>query len=501
MFAFGLWDEKKQTLFLARDRMGQKPLKYYLDDKMLVFASELKAILKVKGIKTEPDLQAIDQYFTLEAVPVPLTGFKGIKKLPQASYLIVKNGKVLIKKYWQIKFMPKLKMDENELKQEVLDRLTEAVKLRMVADVPVGAFLSGGVDSSAVVALMRQLGQKNIKTFSVGFKEAKYSELKYARMIAKMFKTDHEEIILGPQSFSLLNKLADQYEEPYGDPSALPTHLISELASKKLKVVLTGDGGDDSFAGYRRYEKFVSIDTFNRLMPKLGKRILKLMFSPHWPIYNETRILLWELMSEPGFDQYPTTYLGMQSPIEFKQKLYTKEFFNKINPLSAKKIILRYKNTKLQSLDNVLLADLNIYLADVLMPKIDIASMSHGLETRSPFLDQELVEFVAKIPVKFKLRFGQTKYILKKSLEGILPKKIIYRRKMGFGFPLGDWLKNQWQDEAKDLLLNKNALLKDYVNQKEIEKMFNRFLKKEHYARRLWRILMFELWLQNYFSK
>ena len=501
MFAIALWDDKQKILILARDRMGQKPLKYYLDERKIIFGSELKAILKVKQVKLKPDLKAIDQYFGLEAVPAPLTGFKGIKKVPQASFLMVKNGKVSIHQYWQVEFQPKLEKNENELKKVVLDQLTEAVKLRMAADVPVGAFLSGGVDSSAVVALMRNLGQKKIKTFSIGFKEDQYSEIKYARKVAKLVKTDHYEAILKPQSFSLLSKLARIYEEPYGDPSALPTYLVSKLASKKLKVVLTGDGGDDNFAGYQRYQKFASIDTFNRLVPQWSKKILRQLLRPPWPTNNETRILLWELLNERGLNQYATAYLGLQSPEAFKQKLYQKDFFKKIDPLSGQKIILNYKDTKLKPLDNVLLADLNIYLGQVLLPKVDMASMANSLELRSPFLDQKLIQLAAKIPVNLKLKMGTTKYILKKSLEGVLPKEIIYRKKMGFGFPLSEWLKNEWKDEVKNLLLNKRALFKDYFKQQEVEKMFNRFLKQEHYARRLWRLVMFELWLQNYFPR
>ena len=276
MFAFALWDQKQKVLFLARDRMGQKPLKYYLDNNGIIFASELKAILTNRAIKREVDLKAVDHYFGLESVPVPLTGFKQIKKLPQASYLIIKNRKAVIKTYWQPKFLPKHQLSTNELKKEVLNKLTESVRLRLVADVPVGAFLSGGVDSSAVVALMRQLGKKKLNTFSVGFEEKEYSELKYARLVAKKFKTNHHEAILKPQDFSILPKLAAAYEEPYGDISALPTYLISQKASKNIKVVLNGDGGDDIFAGYQRYQKFVILN----LLACLGikSHILNLYF-------------------------------------------------------------------------------------------------------------------------------------------------------------------------------------------------------------------------------
>lgn len=499
MFAFSLWDERKQILFLARDRMGQKPLKYYLDNKRLIFASELKAILKVKGIKKEVDLKAVDHYFSLEAVPAPLTGFKDIKKLPHASYLLVKNGKVMIRKYWQPSFLPKLTGSENEIKEKVLDKLTKATKLRMVADVEVGAFLSGGVDSSAVVALMSRLGQKKISTFSVGFEEKKYSELKYARIVAKKFKTNHHELILKPQSFSLLPKLAEAYEEPYGDISALPTYLISQMASKKLKVALNGDGGDDIFAGYQRYQKFGPLNLANKLLPEFSKQWIKKLLELPWPLRQETRTLLIDLISQPGFGQYAAAYLSLNSPLSFKQSLYNQEFLDQVDLLASQKLILKQKKTNLVPLDNVLLADINLYLAQVLLPKVDIASMAHGLEMRSPFLDHKLVEFAAQIPPKLKLKRGEGKYILKKSLEGILPKEIIYRKKMGFGFPLGIWFKNKWQKQVKDLLLDNKALLKNYLNQEKIKEILEGSLEYEHIYRRLWRILMFELWLQHYF--
>jgi asparagine synthase (glutamine-hydrolysing) len=500
MFALALWDMKKQMLFLARDRMGQKPLKYYLDDKKLIFASELKALLATKEVKKEVDLEAVDHFFSLEAVPAPLTGFRGIEKLPQASYLLVKNGKVSVKKYWQPEFLPKIKLTQSEIEEKVLDKLTKAIKLRMMADVEVGAFLSGGVDSSAVVALMSKLGQKKISTFSVGFSEKEYSELKYARIVSKKFKTNHHELILSPQSFSLVSKLAQVYEEPFGDPSALPTYLLSQMASKKLKVVLNGDGGDDIFAGYQRYQKFGPLNLVSRLMPKQVRVLAKFGLGLPGSLGRKTQTLL-DLISQPGFGQYAAAYLGLQAPEKFKQDLYRKEFLDQVDPLSSQKLILDHKKVKLDALENVLLADMNMYLAQVLLPKVDMASMSHSLELRSPFLDHELVELAGKIPTKLKIRNGEGKYILKKSLEGILPKEIIYRKKMGFGFPLGLWLRHQWKKEISEVLLSKNAKIKDYLNQEMVKQMIDNPLKGEHYDRRLWRVLMFELWLDYYFSR
>lgn len=495
MFAFALWDEKQQVLLLARDRLGKKPLKYYCDDRRLIFASELKAILAIKDIKKEPDCQAIDHYFGMEAVPEPFTGFKQIKKLPAASYLLVKKGKIKISRYWQIKFTPKLTLSFDKLKSEILNRLKESVQLRMVADVEVGAFLSGGIDSSVVVALMNQLGQKKINTFSVGFKNKELSEITYARLIAKKFHTQHQEVILEPKSFNLLPALAKAYEEPYGDPSALPTYLVSQFAAgQKLKVVLNGDGGDENFAGYQRYQKFGPLNWVSRLLPLWSRNLVKAGLNRHWPT-------LADLISQPGFGQYAAAYLGLNSPLSFKQSLYNQEFFSRINPLATQSLFLNQLRPQLQPLDNILLTDFHLYLTQVLLPKVDIASMAHGLEVRSPFLDQELVQFCAKIPVSWKLRRGVSKYILKKSLEGILPHEIIYRPKMGFGFPLGQWLRHEWKKDVSHILLNKKALLKNYLNQTFIAGLINHPQSGEHNDRRLWRILMFELWLKSYFGQ
>jgi len=494
MFAFALWDDRQKILFLARDRSGKKPLKYYSDCHSLIFASEIKALLQVKNINSEPDPIAIDHYFSLEAVPAPLTGFKQIKKLPAASYLIVKNNRVRIKKYWQLNFLPKIKADEPALAKTVLEQLTEAVKLRLIADVPIGAFLSGGVDSSAVVALMSRLGQKQINTFSVGFTDQKYSELKYARIVANQFVTNHHEIILQPSHFRLLPQLAAAYEEPYGDPSALPTFLVSQLASQSLKVVLNGDGGDDSFAGYQRYQKFGSLNLAARLLPPWSRHLAKNLLSRRWPT-------LADLISQPGFGDYSSAYLGLNAPLNFKQQLYQPNFFHSVDPLSSQKLFDSVSQPNLSPLDNVLLADINIYLSQVLLPKVDIASMANSLEVRSPFLDQELMQLAAKIPTNLKLKNGMGKYILKKSLEGILPKEIIYRQKMGFGFPLGSWLRHEWRPKIKELLLDPQAKYCRYLQPATVKNMIENPQTGEHFDRRLWRVLMLELWLQHYFPK
>ncbi|OGH36645.1 MAG: asparagine synthase (glutamine-hydrolyzing) [Candidatus Levybacteria bacterium RIFCSPLOWO2_01_FULL_38_23] len=471
MFAFALWDQNQKILFLARDRLGKKPLKYYLDDKVFIFASELKAILTQK-VKTEPDYQAIDHFFGMEAVPEPQTGFKQIKKLPAGSYLILKNGQATVKSYWQQNFSSKLKLSEAEWIETIKTKLTEAVKLRLISDVPVGAFLSGGIDSSTVVALMKQLGQERINTFSVGFAGSP-DELPYARTVAKMFGTNHHEVVLKPNSWSLLTKLATAYEEPYGDPSALPTFLVSKLAAKAMKVVLSGDGGDENFAGYQRYQKFAFLNPIGRLLPFLNS----------------------------GPTVYPTAYLGLTAPTGFKKSLYQPQFWDSIDALATKDLFQKQQRKNLKPLDNVLKTDFKLYLGQVLLPKMDSASMANSLEVRSPFLDQELVELTAKIPDKFKLKGLTSKYILKQTVKDLLPQEIIHRPKMGFGFPLDKWLRHEWKNKVKNLLLDPTAKYRTFLKPQAVETMILRPLTGEHYDRRLWRVIMFEYWLRHYFPK
>lgn len=469
MFALALWDDQKRLLFLARDRLGKKPLKYYFDGNTFIFASELKAILTQK-IKKELDLQAIDHFFGLEAVPEPMTGFKQIKKLPAGSYLILKNNKISIKRYWQLKFNHKLNLSEADWIERIKTKLTEAVKLRLVSDVPVGAFLSGGIDSSTVVALMKQSGQKKLNTFSVGFSGG-HDELPYAKQVARLYKTNHHEVILTPKHWGLLPQLAEAYEEPYGDPSALPTFLVSQLAAQKNKVILNGDGGDENFAGYQRYQKFAVLKPLERL---LG-------------LFHHDLTL------------YPEAYLGLTAPLSFKKALYQPQFLNRVVPLATKILFQKQQSRHLTPLDNVLKTDWHLYLSQVLLPKVDTASMANSLEVRSPFLDQELVEMTAQMPDRFKLKGLTSKYILKQAVKDWLPPEIIHRPKMGFGFPLGNWIRNQWHKKIKDLLLDPQAKYRQFLKPETVKTMIAKPLSGEHNDRKLWRVMMLELWLKHYF--
>jgi asparagine synthase (glutamine-hydrolysing) len=473
MFAFALWDDKQKTLLLARDRLGKKPLKYYQDKNSLIFASELKAILTQK-INTSLDHQAIDDFLSLEAVPAPRTGFTSIKKLPAASYLLVKNNQIKIKKYWQLKYYPKLKLNQEELTREIIARLTEAIRLRLIADVPIGIFLSGGIDSSLILALMRSLKHQNINSYSVGFAGNK-SELAFAKLVAKKFHTNHHQVRLTPNSWRLLPKLAQTYEDPYGDPSALPTFLVSRLAGQKNKVVLGGDGGDENFAGYQRYQKMaLPISLVDQI--GLGK--------PEWLIKAYAAAVIFTRHSE-----------------SYRRQLYRSDFLTAVNLKASQTLLKTHHRQAKSALDKILLIDINTYLEPVLLPKVDLAGMAHGLEVRSPFLDHQLVEFCARIDSRLKLNLFTSKYILKKAAADFLPREIINRPKQGFTFPLGEWLEGKWRLPVKNLILDPQAKLNRFFNLKAVKNLLDQPIGSEQHQRKIWRLVMLEYWLQHYFPK
>ncbi len=469
MFAFAIWDEKKQLLFCARDRLGQKPFKYYMDDKKFVFASELKAIL-TQEVKPELDWEAISHYLSMQYCPTPLTGFKNIKKLPPASYLILKDGKIEINKYWEIDYSKKQTLSEDEWKKKILAKLNESTKLRMRADVEVGAFLSGGVDSSAVVHFMAQNSDKPINTFSVGFDEEEFNELPQAKLIADKYKTNHHELKVDTSNLEeLIPKLVELYEEPYADSSMIPTYLISEITNQKIKVVLNGDGGDENFTGYPRYKYLLK----EKYLPKIN-----------WPFNKNTfGYRLQRLMSKEGYYKYFAYFTDAE-----KNKLFNKELIS-----SNEKFDVRGNN-----LDDYFKADLNTYLLDDLLVKVDIASMGVGaIELRSPFLDYEFMELTAQIPAKLK----PNKYILKQSLKGILPEEILFGKKRGFSIPMLKWMKEDLNKFAKKTIDSGYLLKNDLMNREELEKLYNNLDNHNNLydAYKVWTLMLLELWLAKYF--
>lgn len=511
MFAFAIWDERKQELFLARDRLGKKPLKYYHDGAQFVFASELKALFEVPGVPKEIDHEAIDEYLTYQYVPHPKTGFKNIWKLEPGHYLVVKaDGSIIKKRYWNLDFTKKLTLSEHEWEERILAKLRESVRMRLTSDVPLGAHLSGGIDSSLVVALMAEEMKESVKTFSIGFGESDYNELPYARLVAERYKTDHHEFMIKPDAIEMLAKLAYQYEEPYADSSALPTWYLSQLTKRQVTVALNGDGGDENFAGYTRYNAMQFFELL-RFVP--AKRLLA-----------ETNRLAYAVTKQKIFQKgYRFLSSYATSPVDFylriidyfsqeeKNFIYTREFKEAtknsrwcsfINSLSLFPSLDgrgRGEGGGLHWLDQLLAIDINSYLPDDLLVKVDIASMAHGLEVRSPFLDHEFMELAAQMPSRLKMCWGAKKYLLKKIARQYLPSECVDRPKQGFGVPLEHWFRGDLLPYLREQLLDQKFLAHGFFTREGIERLIDDHAShRQNYANHLWALLVLREWLKNF---
>ena len=464
MFAFAIWDRKRRRLFLARDRFGMKPLHYFIGKDTFLFASEIKALLQYPGLDKALNFSALDQYFTFLYVLEPSTIFEEIQKLPPAHYLICEENKITLQKYWDFEFPSQKKHSEKFYEEGLKSRLEESIKLTLRSDVPVGVFLSGGIDSSVVTALVKAQERK-VKTFSVTFEETLYSEKTYSRLAAKTFKTDHHELMVTKQdALRAIPKLASFLDEPFADSSAIPTYLISKFAKGFVKTVLTGEGGDELFAGYPWQKSRIS-----------GKGSLKdLLTVPSKMIFNH----------------------------QARQSLYSAEVRRKIpgNIFKDVDIDLGYLK-KLNTLDQYLYLDFKTYLPSDMLAKMDRMSMANSLEGRFPFLNHPLVEFVNSVPSSLKLKNGIRKYLLKKTFGAMIPKAILKRPKMGFSVPLNTWMWEQgkFRDFVYDVLFDSKTKRRGYFNYAVIEKMFlehDRLITM--HDQRIWTLLMFELWHRNF---
>lgn len=515
MFAIGLWDKNKKRLVLARDRIGKKPLFYALNSKYLAFASELRSILTINGISRDIEYQAIDIYLTLQYIPSPLTIFKSIRKLEPASMLVLENGQTKIEKYWDLPVEspsspPFVKGEEERLeeaKKTIYDKLLEATRIRLISDVPLGAFLSGGIDSSIIVALMAQSSSEPVKTFSIGFKEQEFSELGYAREVAKMYGTNHTEFIVEAKMTDILPKLVWHYCEPYADSSALPSYFVSKETRKAVTVALNGDGGDENFGGYLRYVAMKLAYFWNKV--PLAARKLVLQSTNIFPEKTAPFNLIWKarkFLKSTLTRDFSSTYLGTVSffKTEEKNELLTDEFKNLLGSSidGAEKYISNiFEKTKKQDyLNKLIYVDFKSYLPECLMTKMDIASMANSLETRSPFLDHKVIEYVYTLPGKWKLRgINQTKWILKETFKNMLPPKIYKRGKMGFGIPLGPWFRGELKDLWYSTCMSEKAISRGYFNKESLLKLWNEHQSQmRDHGYRMWAILMLELWHQQF---
>lgn len=504
MFAFALWDENRQKLLLARDRVGKKPLLYSIVNGQLVFASEFQAILRHPDVSREVNDAAISQYLSFLCVPGPMTAFRGVRKLEPGHVLIWQDGEVGIRRYWSLDFKNKIDISEEEAGERAVDLLRDAVRVRLISDVPLGAFLSGGIDSSAVVALMSELSSERVKTFSIGFEEQEFNEISHARRIAERFDTDHHEFVVRPDAIEVLPTLVRHYGEPYADSSAIPTYYLAKMTRQHVTVALNGDGGDECFAGYERYAAMRLADHYHRIPRVVRRGILEPAIGaiPEAGLnrsrFSKTRRFLDVAGRPPG-----ERYLRWTSAIseELKSELCTREFLDRTANSGALERVQPWfaGNGEIDVVDRALMADTSNYLPDDLLVKVDIASMAVSLEARSPFLDHHVMEFAASLPARYKLRGLTTKYLLKRALRGLLPAENLTRSKMGFGVPIGRWFRGELKGFLQSNILSDKALGRGYFKPEAVRHIVDQHMgSSRDYSHQLWTLLMLELWHKEF---
>lgn len=500
MFAIAIWDGRTKELVLGRDRVGKKPLFYGWCNGVFVFGSEIKAILAWPGFQRTADYEAIHHYLTYQYVPAPWSAFKGIHKVPQASYMIIRrDGRVETKSYWALPKPSNARIRPlPELCEELVGLLDESVRIRMISDVPLGAFLSGGVDSSAVVAMMARHSGSRVKTFCIGFDEAEYDERRYARMVAERYDTDHHEMVVRPSAAAVLPMLTWHYNEPFADPSAVPTYYVSQIARQHVTVALSGDGGDESFLGYPRYEQCLWTEWVSHL-PSLVRGWASRIEGALPRGIDRFRILrggrrLLSLAGEKDSRRYAP------SIIYFSDQDKVAGYGERLRPYlqhSSLDLLDPYFRDSPSFVGGAAWADIHTYLPDDLLVKVDVASMAHGLEARSPLLDHRLMEWAATIPSAQKFHGGVPKAILKSAMERYLPHDVLYRKKMGFGVPIERWLKSEMKEFAYDTLLGQAARQRGLFRTEYVQAMLDEHCSnvRQHHTR-LWALLMLELWFQ-----
>ncbi|HEX3280226.1 MAG TPA: asparagine synthase (glutamine-hydrolyzing), partial [Pyrinomonadaceae bacterium] len=504
MFAFAIWDERTQELFLARDRVGKKPILYAQLNGQFIFGSEFSALLQHPDIGKDIDFAALNHYISFMCVPAPLTAYRDIRKLEPGHSLRYRKGEITIERYWQPDFSHKLDIDEREAGEQAIKILRDAVKVRLMSEVPLGAFLSGGIDSSAVVALMSEESSAPVKTFSIGFEEQDFSELHHARRVAEHVGADHHEFIVRPDALEVLPILVEHYGEPYADSSAVPTYYVARETRKHVTVALNGDGGDESFAGYERYAAMRLAETYHRIPAVLRDTLLRQAIdlmpsseSKRSRLRDVKRFV--EAASLPKVERYLRWISVFNS--QAKQDLYTDNFKRETSAYPAASIIDQWFARANGSgiVDATLLADIMTYLPNDLLVKVDIATMANSLEARSPFLDHHVIEFAASLPEKYKLRGLTTKYLLKKVLKQLLPAENLTRRKMGFGVPIGHWFRGKLQPYLRETILSELALKRGLFRPEVVKRLVELHTRGERdYSSQLWSLLMLELWFQRF---
>ena len=494
MFAFAIWDVKRQKLLIARDRLGIKPLHYLLNGKRFLFGSEIKSLLQVAS-KAEVDYQSLVYYFFYGYTPEPDTMFKGICKLPPGHTLVLENGQIKVQQYWDVKYrVGEVKSEEFYIERS-LEIMREAVRLRLMSEVPLGAFLSGGVDSSLIVALMAQQVSEPVKTFSIGFEDQSYDELQYARMVAEKYGTDHYEEIVRPDAEEVISDLVRQFDEPFADSSAIPTYYVSKMTKKWVTVSLSGDGGDELFGGYNRYNEGW-LSRWSQYFPAVLKKMMHSTVVNYLPLSCPGLNTL-SYFSLGCNEQLIWKYTKMLSP--FHRRIFSEAFSEHVETdPSAPFIHHLSKVAGMDRLTQLQYLDSKTYLPGDILTKVDRTSMLVSLEARVPLLDHHLVEFAATIPPEYRIQNGETKYLLKKIAERFLPHEVIYRPKQGFAVPVALWIRKEWKDMSYELVLG------DRARNRGIFKVdFLRHVMAEHLKGRrdnsyiIWTLMVMEMWFRD----
>ncbi len=494
-FAFAIWDERKRRLFAARDQVGIKPFFYHLSDEGISFASELKGILEDDSVDRSPDPEALIDYLSYKYIPAPRTIFKRIRKLPQAHWMLVERGKVRIERFWEMPIRGPSHRNEEECARQLEDLIKSCVKSQLMSDVPLGAFLSGGIDSSILVGIMAGLMDQPVKTFTIGFREEDFSELPFARKVAEMYRTEHHELIVEPESLDLLPRLVKQFDEPFADPSAIPTHYVSRMAREHVTVCLSGDGGDEGFAGYRRYQwarKYAKLDC---LPGGLRRGIFSLLARtlPRGRQATAARRLVLDPASRyadlAGYLGGAALH-GILSP-DLERAASGRPDYELIRDLDRRARGADYL-TRLQYID------INSYLPDDILVKTDRMSMLNSLEVRVPLLDHRILEFAAGVPPRWRLG----KRILKKAAGHWLPPELLHRGKMGFGVPLKHWFRGDWREYASDLLLGQSARERGWFEHRSVKALLDAQLSDRGGASTsVYALVFFEEWCRQYLDQ
>lgn len=504
MFAIAIWDARQRQLVLARDRLGEKPLVYREEPGRLLFASELKSLLAVPGVPREIDPQALDEYLTYQYVPHPRTIFKGIAKLPPGCFAVYRDGHLTLDRYWSVDWNFQRELPVEEYRERLRETMTSAVELRLQSEVPLGAFLSGGIDSSIIVGLMQKLGSQPVQTFSIGFAEKEYDETGYAWQVARHLGTEHRQFRVEPQAVDILPRLVWHFDEPFADSSAIPTWYVAQFTKQHVTVALSGDGGDELFAGYRRYRAVRLGDWFDR-MPEPLRKVATARFWQRLPASAKQgswrrrfKKLVAKLSEDPR-----RRYFGWVSIFDeaARADLYTDEFVGEL-PDSDPFGFLRRAYALADQRDIVTattFVDVNTYLPCDILTKVDVASMAHGLECRAPFLDFRVAELAIGMPLALKIRGMQGKRILRDTFAELMPPAVRRRGKMGFGVPLDHWFRGQLRELTRDVLLGSRARERGLFRPATVERLVDEHQQgRFDHSYRLWSLLVLEMWFREW---